>query len=71
MSKSILTFDQMLETYSFLTEGRLRWLVRSGQIPYSKMGRRLLFDEYEIDRFLDEIKVHPVKNIARRLLNEK
>jgi excisionase family DNA binding protein len=35
-----------------LTERQIKWLVQQGQIPVTRIGRRVLFDMVEIDKWL-------------------
>lgn len=53
MAQRLLTFDELLEAFPFLTARRVRAMVAERRIPFRKFGGRLLFDHDEIQAMLD------------------
>lgn len=64
MSGRLIGKKELLKRLPALEERkyRLDWLIRTRQIPIVLVGRRIYFDESEIERWLNANKVEPLKN---------
>ena len=67
MEKRWLTIKD-LSNYIDLSEKAIRNMIWRGQLPHIKIGRRVRFDRFEIDRWLEKQKIEPVEEIVSRLL---
>ncbi len=38
----------------------IRWLIETRRIPYVRIGRRIYFDQVDLDRWIDTHRVAPV-----------
>ena len=61
MPKRLLTSKQMVEAYPCITMSRLRWWIRTGQVPFIKMGRLIMFDIEEFEAHLKTFEYKPNK----------
>ena len=59
MKKRLINKRELAE-YLSLSVFTIDTWVSQNRIPYVKMGRRVLFDLSEIDKWIDEKKVEPI-----------
>lgn len=57
MSESILLTREELMEYLKIKRSTLQKLMNGGDLPYFKLGRRVLFKKVEIDRWLESKRV--------------
>lgn len=43
-----------------LSKHSLDWLIRKRRIPIVKIGRRIFFNQTEIEKWIDSMKIEPI-----------
>jgi excisionase family DNA binding protein len=55
------TLDQAGDAYPAIGRRMFRRLVQERRLPFSRVGRRILVAEHDIDSYLDATRVEPAR----------
>ena len=60
VKEKLWDISQLVKNYPAFTEHSIRWKLRFGQIPHVRIKRRIYFDPEEINRWVQENKIHEI-----------